>query len=59
LIFNSAMGQVRSGEVTFRDLLRVYGMHLGYAACHRPSLLVARDGIVAWPVKGFWRTKRS
>ena len=59
LIFNSAMGQVRSGEVTFRDLLRVYGMHLRYATCHCPSLLVARDGIVAWPVKGFWRTKRS
>ena len=58
-IFGSALGQVRSGEVTFRDLLRVYGMHLGYAFRYRPSLLVARDGIVAWPVKGVWRTKRS
>jgi len=58
LIFNSAMGQVRSGEVTFRDLLRVYGMHLRYATCHRPSLLVARDGIVAWPVIGLLRRLR-
>jgi hypothetical protein len=58
-IFGSALGQVRSGEVTFRDLLRVYGMHLRYAIRHRPSLLVARNGLVVGPVKGFWRTKRS
>ena len=57
-IFGSALGQVRSGEVTFRDLLRVYGMHLRYAIRHRPSLLVARNGLVAGPVKGFVRRPR-
>ena len=50
-IFRSAMGQVRSGEVRLRELVRVYAMHFGYALRHRPSLLFARDGILAWPLK--------
>lgn len=54
-LFRSAMGQVRSGEVTFSELVRVYGLHLGYALRHRPSLLVARDGILAWPLRRLWR----
>ena len=50
-IFRSALGQVRSGEVKLRELVRVYAMHVGYALRHRPSLILARQGVLAFPMK--------
>ena len=54
-IFPSAMGQVRSGEAKLRELVRVYAMHLGYALRHRPSLILARQGVLVFPVNWLWR----
>jgi hypothetical protein len=54
-IFRSAMGQARSGEVTVRELVRVYAMHFGYALRHCPSLIPARQGVLVFPVKWLCR----
>jgi hypothetical protein len=46
-----ALGQVSRGEVAVVDFLRVYFKHLRNLVRHRPSLLFARNGILALPVK--------
>ena len=46
-----ALGQVRRGEVAVGELVRVYFKYLRNLVRYRPSLLFARNGILALPLK--------
>jgi hypothetical protein len=55
--FGHEIGQVQKGDVTVGEFARVYFKHLRHVMRNRPSLLFARNGILALPVK--WCLRRG
>jgi hypothetical protein len=55
--FGHEIGQVQKGDMTVGEFARVYFKHLRHVIRNRPSLLFARNGILALPVK--WCLRRG
>ena len=52
---SAASGKVWTGEATFREVLRVYLIHLWNVLRFRPFRMFGRSGMLMWPLRGLIR----